>query len=88
MKGDDNNLISPLSLMKFCLSDPVPGTINATAENALETRNLALASTFVVQGNCTGVVFAIGDSSIMGRIVGMSGETKFKMTTIQKYVTR
>jgi sodium/potassium-transporting ATPase subunit alpha len=43
-------------------------------------------STFVVQGTCTGVVFAIGDKTTMGRIVAMSGETKFKMTTIQKYV--
>lgn len=71
--------------MLICyLSDPVPGAIHSTSQNALETRNLALASTFVVQGTCTGVVFAIGDRTIMGRIVAMSGETKFKMTTIQK----
>jgi sodium/potassium-transporting ATPase subunit alpha len=70
----------------ICFSDPVPGAIHYTSQNALETRNLALASTFVVQGTCTGVVFAIGDRTIMGRIVAMSGETKFKMTTIQKSV--
>ena len=64
----------------------IPGTIHATSNNALETRNLALNSTFVVQGNCTCVVFAIGDRSIMGRIVAMSGETKFKLTTVQKEV--
>ena len=52
----------------------------------LETRNLALNSTFVVQGKCTGVVFATGDRNIMGRIVAMSGETKFKLTTVQKEV--
>ena len=57
-----------------------------TSQNALETRNLALTSTFVVQGTCTGVVFAIGDKSVMGRIVSMSGETKFKLTTVQREV--
>jgi sodium/potassium-transporting ATPase subunit alpha len=76
-------LSDPISIY-FGLSDPVPGVVNPTSHNALETRNLALMSTFVVQGTCTGVVFAIGDKTIMGRIIAMSGETKFKMTTIQK----
>lgn len=64
----------------------IPGAIEATSKNALETRNLALNSTFVVQGTCWGVTFAIGDRSIMGRIVAMSGETKFKLTTVQREV--
>ncbi|TBU28284.1 calcium ATPase transmembrane domain M-containing protein [Dichomitus squalens] len=67
-------------------SDMIPGTLDLTSDNALETRNVALASTFVVQGSCTGVVFAIGDKSVMGRIVAMSGKTKFKLTTVQKEV--
>ena len=69
-----------------CCSDMIPGTLDITSENALETRNLALTSTFVVQGSCTGVVFAIGDKSVMGRIVAMSGTTKFKLTTVQREV--
>lgn len=69
-----------------CRSDMIPGALDMTSPNALETRNLALTSTFVVQGNCTGVVFAIGDKSVMGRIVAMSGETKFKLTTVQREV--
>jgi sodium/potassium-transporting ATPase subunit alpha len=64
----------------------VPGSIISTSDNALETRNLALTSTFVVQGQCTGVVFATGDRTIMGRIVAMSGDTKFKLTTVQKEI--
>jgi sodium/potassium-transporting ATPase subunit alpha len=67
-------------------SDMIPGSVLSTSNNAMETRNLALTSTFVVQGNCTGVVFATGDKTIMGRIVAMSGETKFKLTTVQKEV--
>jgi len=65
----------------------VPGALHATSDNALETRNLALTSTFVVQGTYHGVVFATGDRTVMGRLVKMSGETKFKLTTtIQREV--
>lgn len=64
----------------------IPGSLEQTSPNALETRNLALTSTFVVQGTCSGVVFAIGDRSVMGRIVAMSGETRFKLTTVQREV--
>ncbi|KAG6377773.1 hypothetical protein JVT61DRAFT_14546 [Boletus reticuloceps] len=67
-------------------SDMIPGVLTATSNNALETRNLALNSTFVTQGTCTGVTFATGDRSVMGRLVAMSGEKKFKLTTIQKEV--
>ncbi|KIK92632.1 hypothetical protein PAXRUDRAFT_829776 [Paxillus rubicundulus Ve08.2h10] len=67
-------------------SDMIPGVLDATSDNALETRNLALTSTFVVQGTCTGVTFATGDRTVMGRLVSMSGEKKFKLTTIQKEV--
>lgn len=70
----------------FLLSDMVPGEVNATSDNALESQNLALTSTFVVQGACTGVVFAIGDKSVMGVLVAMSGSTKFKLTTVQQEV--
>lgn len=64
----------------------IPGVLNATSNNAMETRNLALNSTFVTQGSCTGVVFATGDRTVMGRLVSMSGEKKFKLTTIQREV--
>ena len=64
----------------------IPGTVDSTSNNPMETRNLALNSTTVVQGKCTGVVFATGDRTIMGRIVNMSGDTKFKLTTVQKEV--
>jgi sodium/potassium-transporting ATPase subunit alpha len=64
----------------------IPGVVDATSESALETRNIALTSTFVVQGTCKGVVFAVGDKSVMGRLVAMSGDKKFKLTTVQKEV--
>lgn len=77
---------SPFSILIFEKSDMVPGSTISTSNNPMETRNLALTSTFVVQGKCTGVVFATGDRTIMGRIVAMSGDTKFKLTTVQREV--
>ncbi|RKO89029.1 E1-E2 ATPase-domain-containing protein [Blyttiomyces helicus] len=68
-------------------ADPISGAVNPTDKNALETRNLALSSTFVVQGTGVGVCFAIGDNTIMGRIVGLSGKQKFKQTTIQREIS-
>ncbi|KAJ3134513.1 hypothetical protein HK100_003558 [Physocladia obscura] len=64
--------------------DPVSGAINSTDKNPLETKNLAFSSTFVVQGTAQGVVFAIGDDTVIGRIVNLSGTQKLKTTTIQK----
>jgi sodium/potassium-transporting ATPase subunit alpha len=68
------------------ISQMIPRVVDPTSQNAHETRNLALTSTFVVQGTCVGVVFAIDDRSIMGRIVAMSGEAKFKLTNVQQEV--
>ncbi|KAF7355408.1 Calcium ATPase transmembrane domain M-containing protein [Mycena sanguinolenta] len=88
----DIRIVSATSDLKFDRSlltgesDMIPGTIDATSDNALETRNLAFTSTFVVQGSCTGVTFAIGDNSVMGRIVSMSGTEKFKLTSVQREV--
>jgi len=38
------------------------------------------------QGSCTGIVFAIGDNSVMGRLVSMSSRNKSELTTIQKEI--
>ncbi|KAJ3012647.1 UNVERIFIED_CONTAM: ATPase Na K transporting alpha [Siphonaria sp. JEL0065] len=53
-------------------ADPVSGSINATNNNPIETRNIAFSSAFVVQRTAQGVVFAIGDDIVMGRIINLS----------------
>ncbi|KAL2917120.1 hypothetical protein HK105_203184 [Polyrhizophydium stewartii] len=68
-------------------SDPIAAAIDPTDTNPLQTRNLALSSTFVVQGNGKGVVFATGDDTVMGRIVAMSGKQKTQQTTLQRELT-
>ncbi|KAH6562071.1 hypothetical protein BASA50_004195 [Batrachochytrium salamandrivorans] len=67
-------------------SDPISASLTPTDTNPLQTHNLALSSTFVAQGAGAGVVFAIGDNTVMGRIVTMSAKQKTKMTTLQKEI--
>jgi len=69
-------------------SEPIPGTVEATDKNPLETRNVALSSTFVVQGSGSGVVVAIGDSTVMGSIAKLSTKQKDKPTPIQNEIWR
>lgn len=65
-------------------SELVPGTVEPTDENPLETKNLALSSTFVTQGRARGIVFEIGDNTVIGHIVKMSGKQRTTLTPIQK----
>ncbi|KAI8799653.1 calcium ATPase transmembrane domain M-containing protein [Cladochytrium replicatum] len=67
-------------------ADPVLGSVEPTDENPLETKNLAFASTFVVQGTAVGVVFATGDNSMIGQIVKMTSGQKQRMTSLQKEI--
>ncbi|KAJ3317660.1 hypothetical protein HDV06_001317 [Boothiomyces sp. JEL0866] len=64
----------------------VSGTVDPTDENPLESKNLALSSTFVVRGKAKGIVFQTGDDTIIGQIVQMSGKQKVAMTPIQKEI--
>ncbi|KAI8910746.1 calcium ATPase transmembrane domain M-containing protein [Powellomyces hirtus] len=69
-------------------SDPVSATVEPTDQNVLESHNIALSCTFVVQGSAKGVVFAIGDDTVMGRIIQLSSQQKQNMTTIQRELWR
>ncbi|KAJ3167541.1 hypothetical protein HDU87_001490 [Geranomyces variabilis] len=69
-------------------SDPVSGTVEPTEKNVLESANIALSSSFCVQGTAKGVVFAIGDDTIMGRIIGLSSQQATTHTPLQKELWR
>ncbi|EPZ34560.1 P-type ATPase, A domain-containing protein [Rozella allomycis CSF55] len=65
-------------------TDAIPGTVEMTDENPLETHNLAFSSTFVIQGSARGVVFAIGNETVVGNIVAMSSTGKIKLSRLQQ----
>lgn len=49
-------------------SDPLLRKIDAEHQNALEAKNLAFFSTNCVDGSGYGIVIAIGDNTVMGKI--------------------
>ncbi|KAJ2879764.1 hypothetical protein IWW38_006062, partial [Coemansia aciculifera] len=69
-------------------SDAVIATVNFTDENYLETRNIAVMGTHVTQGSGVGVVVAIGDSTVMGRIARMTTSEKPEKTLLQIEIKR
>ncbi|KAJ3319401.1 hypothetical protein HDV06_006354 [Boothiomyces sp. JEL0866] len=64
----------------------ISGATVPTDENALESKNLALSSTFVVRGKAKGIVFQTGDHTIIGQIVQRSAKQKLSPTPIQKEI--
>jgi len=65
-------------------SDLISGTIEPTDETPLESKNLAFSSTFVAQGRARGIVYEIGDNTVMGNIVKLAGKKRTALTHIQK----
>ncbi|KAK7754293.1 hypothetical protein SLS62_003586 [Diatrype stigma] len=69
-------------------SMPLAATVDSTDENYLETRCIGLQGTHCVSGSCVGLVVAIGDKTVFGRIAALTNEPKAKMTTLEKEVMR
>ncbi|KAK9370459.1 sodium/potassium-transporting ATPase [Lipomyces kononenkoae] len=69
-------------------SDEVEGAIDATDQNFLEARNIALMGTSVTNGSAVGMVVLTGSRSVMGRIASITAAVKQKPTLIQQEITR
>ncbi|KAJ5729077.1 uncharacterized protein N7483_003585 [Penicillium malachiteum] len=69
-------------------SKPINGSTESTSDNYLETRCIGLQGTHCTTGNGLGIVVAVGDSTIFGRIAKLAGEPKTGLTTIEKDVFR
>ncbi|KAG4071147.1 hypothetical protein HA402_003279 [Bradysia odoriphaga] len=69
-------------------SDAIEGSTNFTEESFLETKNIALMGTHVVNGNGIGVVVLTGNNTVMGRINRLTSSGKQKKTLIQKEISR
>ncbi|KAH7014543.1 cation-transporting ATPase pma1 [Microdochium trichocladiopsis] len=69
-------------------SDEIEGSIDCTDPNFLESHNIALMGTLVVNGGGTGVVILTGNRSVMGRIAQAMSDVKEKLTLIQQEIWR
>ncbi|KXJ88029.1 calcium-transporting ATPase 1 [Microdochium bolleyi] len=69
-------------------SDEIEGSVSCTDPNFLESHNIALMGTLVVNGGGTGIVILTGNRSVMGRIAQAMSDVKEKMTLIQREIWR
>lgn len=67
-------------------SEPQARTAEFTAENPLETKNIAFFSTNAVEGTCVGIVIRTGDRTVMGRIANLASGLSTGDTPIAKEI--
>ncbi|KAI8363918.1 hypothetical protein BD560DRAFT_373551 [Blakeslea trispora] len=69
-------------------SDAIPGAVDATDDNVLESHNVAMTGTHCLNGSAIGVVVSIGDNTLMGRIARLSLSDPNTRTTLQVEILR
>ncbi|KAK3680820.1 putative K, P-type ATPase [Podospora appendiculata] len=69
-------------------ADEVEGAVDMTDANFLESRNIALMGTMVVNGGGVGMVILTGHRSVMGRIAQATAGVEERPTLIQKEIWR
>ncbi|KAF7552214.1 hypothetical protein G7Z17_g4463 [Cylindrodendrum hubeiense] len=69
-------------------SDEIEGVVDSTDRNFLESRNIAMMGTTVMNGNGVGVVVLTGARSVMGRIASSTASVKDSAALIQREITR
>lgn len=69
-------------------SDAIPGTVDFTDDNVLETHNVAMMGTHCLNGSAVGIVVSIGDKTLMGKIARLSLADSNTRTTLQVEILR
>ncbi|KAJ1814699.1 hypothetical protein LPJ75_002657 [Coemansia sp. RSA 2598] len=72
------------------VAEPTIGTTETTSANYLETCNMAMMGSAIVQGECRGIVVATGNRTVLGRLNKLvhRQETAPKRTILQLEVRR
>ncbi|RCI05193.1 hypothetical protein CU098_001984 [Rhizopus stolonifer] len=69
-------------------SEAIPGTVDATDDNVLESHNVAMMGTHCLNGSAVGVVVSTGDNTLMGKIARLSLSDPNVRTTLQVEILR
>ncbi|ORX56789.1 calcium ATPase [Hesseltinella vesiculosa] len=69
-------------------SDAIPGTVECTDENPLETHNLAMMGTNCINGSAIGIVISIGDKTMMGQVARFTMDNRTERTILQHEILR
>ncbi|GAA5914981.1 hypothetical protein JCM6882_001950 [Rhodosporidiobolus microsporus] len=67
---------------------PVAATLEKTDDNFLETKNIALQGTLVMEGKGVGVCVGLGDLTVFGRIAKAASSQRTIRTTLQVEIQR
>ncbi|KAI9825267.1 MAG: hypothetical protein M1832_001301 [Thelocarpon impressellum] len=67
---------------------PLPGTVESTDDNYLETRCIGMQGTHCISGSAIGLVVATGDHTVFGRIAKLTNDPKTGMTPLEREVLR
>jgi sodium/potassium-transporting ATPase subunit alpha len=62
--------------------------VEHTNENYLETHNIGMQGTYCAAGSGLGIVVAIGDRTVFGRIARLTNKPTPGMSTLQKEIFR
>lgn len=65
---------------------PLRATVESTDSNFLETACIGLAGTHCVAGSSIGVVVAIGDNSVFGKLAKLTNHPKTGITTLEREI--
>ncbi|APA07783.1 hypothetical protein SS1G_00628 [Sclerotinia sclerotiorum 1980 UF-70] len=69
-------------------SQPIPGSIENTDLNYLETHNIGMQGTHCISGSAIGVTVSTGDKTVFGKIAKLTNTPKTGMTTLQREILR
>lgn len=69
-------------------SQPIPGSIENTDLNYLETHNIGMQGTHCISGSAIGVAVSTGNETVFGKIAKLTNTPKSGLTTLQKEILR
>lgn len=69
-------------------SEAIEGSVECTDERYVESKNIAYMTTLVTNGQGKGLVVATGDKTMMGKIAGLTNQSKKKKTSLQVEIHR
>ena len=66
--------------------EPVRLSLTSIDSNLYETKNIAMFGSLVMEGNAIGIIFKIGDDTVIAKISSLVLNTKGKITTMQREI--
>eukprot|EP01097_Dermamoeba_algensis_P002438 TRINITY_DN1964_c0_g1_i1.p1 TRINITY_DN1964_c0_g1~~TRINITY_DN1964_c0_g1_i1.p1 ORF type:complete len:1106 (-),score=300.09 TRINITY_DN1964_c0_g1_i1:113-3430(-) len=69
-------------------AEPISATVNATDRNFMESKNMVFMGSSIIEGTAVGVVVAISNDTVMGKIARLTNSSEGADTPLKKEITR